>query len=86
MHELSIARSVMQIVRAEAQKAHAKRVIKVSLLIGDLTGILPDSLSFCFDLVSRETVAEGATFAIERVPIRGHCARCDKSFVIDDNR
>ena len=46
MHELSIARSVLETVLDEAGKAHAGKVVKVTLKIGELAGIMPDSLRF----------------------------------------
>ena len=86
MHEYSIAQSIMQIVLAEAEKAKARKVVKVSLKIGDLTGIFPDSISFCLELLSKGTIAESATLTIENVPVRGYCPHCDKDFLIEDNQ
>ena len=85
MHELSIAQSIMQIVLSEAEKAKARRVTKVTLKIGDLAGVVPDSISFCFELLSRSTIAENAALTIEKVPVRGHCPQCEKEFVIEEN-
>jgi hydrogenase nickel incorporation protein HypA/HybF len=86
MHELSIAQSIMQIVLSEAEKAKARRVVEVILKVGDLAGVVPDSLSFCFELLSKSTIAENATLTIEKVPIRGHCPQCEQEFVIAENR
>ena len=86
MHELSIAQSIMQIVLREAEKAKARRVVKVTLKIGDLAGVVPDSLSFCFELLSKSTIAENAIITIEKVPIRGYCSQCESNFAITDNR
>ncbi len=86
MHEYSIAQSIMQIVLAEADKANARKVSKVCLQIGDLTGVFADSLSFCFDLCAKGTIVEGATCTIEKVPVRGYCPKCEKTFFIEDNR
>lgn len=86
MHEYSIAQSIMQIILAEAEKAKARKILKVSLSIGDLTGVFPDSLSFCFELLSKGTIAEGAKLTIEKVPIRGYCPHCNKAFLIEDNQ
>lgn len=86
MHEYSIAQSIMQIVLAEAEKANARKILKISLKIGDLTGVFPDSLSFCLDLCSKGTIAENAHLTIEKVPIRGYCHHCNKVFLIEDNQ
>ena len=86
MHELSIAQSIMEIVLREAEKAKARRVVKVTLKVGELAGVVPDSLSFCFELLAKSTVAENATIIIEKVPIRGYCPQCKNDFAIKDNR
>ncbi len=86
MHELSIAQGLLDVVLAEAGKVHARKVLRVSLKIGDLAGVVPDSLSFCFDLLSKSTIAEGATLTIERIPIKGYCPLCKNEFIIADNR
>jgi len=85
MHELSIAQSIMQIVLTEAEKANARKVSTVALKIGDLAGVFTDSLSFCFGLLVKGTIAEDAKLIIEKVPIRGHCPHCNKIFLIENN-
>ena len=86
MHEFSIAQSIMQVVLHEADKARARRVVKVTLNVGELAGVLPESLSFCFELLAKSTIAENATLAINRVPIRARCSQCQVSFQVSDNR
>jgi hydrogenase nickel incorporation protein HypA/HybF len=82
MHEYSLAQSIMQIVIAEAEKVSARKVTKVTLTLGELAGVLPDSLSFCFDLVTKGTIAVGALLEIEKVPLKGYCPHCEKAFFI----
>jgi len=76
----------MQIVLAEAKKAKARKVVKVSLKIGDLAGIFPDSLSFCFDLLAKDTIVEGALLTIEKVPVRGYCPHCNRDFLVEEHQ
>ena len=85
MHELSIARSIVETVLDEAGKAHADRVVKVTLKIGELAGIMPDSLHFCFELLTRETIAAHAELAIISVPVTAQCPRCSTTFTISQN-
>ena len=86
MHELGIAQSIMQIVLSEAERARARKVLKVTVKVGELAGVLPDSLTFCFNLLAKSTIAEHALLTIEKVPIRGYCSQCESEFVIADNR
>lgn len=61
MHELGITRNLVAIV---SEAAHGRRVRKVWLEIGERSALLPDSVRFCFDVVSQGTVLEGATLEI----------------------
>lgn len=84
MHELSIAQSLLEIITDEAQKHSVERVKKIKLQVGDFAAVVPESLRFCFDLVSKDTVAEGAAIEIEHVGIVARCDKCDLSFDVRD--
>jgi hydrogenase nickel incorporation protein HypA/HybF len=86
MHEYGIALGIIQIVLDEAKKARARSVKMVSLKVGELAAVMPDSLSFCFEFLARSTIAEHATLTIEKVPARGHCAKCNRVFLIEQSR
>lgn len=84
MHELSIAQSVLGIIQDEAQKNFIEQVSAVRLKVGKLTAIELSSLTFCFELIAKGTVAEGARLEIEAVPITGRCSQCGKAFTLED--
>ncbi len=84
MHELSIAQSLLQIVVDESQKHGLEHIKKIKLKIGEFAAIVPDSLTFCFELVSRDTVAAGAVIEIENVGIVARCDKCDFSFNVQN--
>lgn len=80
MHELSICRSVVGIVR---EKANGRKVTGVRLTVGQLSGIELDALRFCFPLVTEGTELHGANLEIDEVPGRARCTGCDKELAID---
>ncbi|MDD5451673.1 MAG: hydrogenase maturation nickel metallochaperone HypA [Desulfovibrionales bacterium] len=84
MHELSIAQGILDIIQNEAEKNAIERVSVVRLKLGKLTAVEPSSLSFCFELITKGTLAEGARLEIETVPITGRCAQCGKEFILED--
>ena len=59
MHELSIAQSIVEMVGEGAGDA---RVRKLTLVIGRLSGVMPDAVHFCFDICTEGTVLEGRFF------------------------
>lgn len=84
MHELSIAESLLEIVVDESKKHGLERVNKIKLQIGEFAAVVPESLTFCFEMVSRDTIASGALIEIETVGIVARCDVCDSSFEVRD--
>ena len=82
MHEFAIARSVLDAVRAEAKLRPGMRVLKIGVRIGDLAGLDPDALSFCFEALTKGTDFGSVALEIERKPRRQRCLRCFKEFVV----
>jgi hydrogenase nickel incorporation protein HypA/HybF len=79
MHEMAICRSIVDIVCEQAQAADCRRVTVVRLTIGTLSHVEPDAVEFCFDAVSRGTLAEGARVEVERPPGRAWCLSCEET-------
>lgn len=76
MHELSIAQSLLDIVLDEAAAHGVKKVLVVGVRVGALTNVVPDSLTFCFDLIKKGTVADQAQLKLTTVPLAGVCQDC----------
>lgn len=80
MHELSVTENILEIVRSHAERASAKKVTDIYLVIGQLSSILDDSVQFYWDLMTKDTVAEGATLHFRRLPILIQCKECKNSY------
>lgn len=76
MHEMSLAEGVLQIIEDQAQQQDFSRVKTVWLEIGQLSHVSPEAISFCFDAVTKGTVAEGAALEILRPPGQAWCHDC----------
>jgi hydrogenase nickel incorporation protein HypA/HybF len=74
MHELSVAENILEIVKENLSTTGSVKKVKVR--IGKLANIIPDSLEFCFDAITRGTVFEGAKLEIEGVNIVVRCESC----------
>jgi hydrogenase nickel incorporation protein HypA/HybF len=77
MHELAISRNVVAIVE---EAAKGRRVRRVDLDIGRLSGVLPDAIAFCFDVVAKGTTVEGARLEIREIEGRARCLSCESEF------
>ena len=84
MHEMSIAQSLMEILREEMEKHDARLLKSVHLQIGQLSAIVPEALSFCFQIMAEGTEMEGAKLVMDVIPLRGRCPECRKEFEIAD--
>ncbi len=83
MHELSIAQSIFDVVEARAAECHATQVKGVRLRVGEASGIVTDSLTFCFEmLASSHPVLAGAQLLIDIVPHRARCRHCAREFPV----
>ena len=80
MHELSIMQGAMDAVLAEAERQRAARVLRVTMRIGDLTGLVPDSLQFAFEVLRENTPAAGAVLEVESVATTCYCESCRREF------
>lgn len=76
MHELPITESIIKIVSEEADKNNAEKILAINLVVGELTGFLPESIQFYFDIVSKGTKCEEAKLIIENVPVKKICLIC----------
>jgi hydrogenase nickel incorporation protein HypA/HybF len=80
VHELGITQNIVAIVSEKAQSA---KVIRVTLEIGTLSAIMPDAIRFCFDIVAKDTVVDGATLEILEIPGRGRCRDCGAEMALE---
>lgn len=78
MHELGITQNIVAIV---AEHARGRPVTRVVVEIGELAGVMADSVAFCFDVVAEGTPLEGAVLEIRRIEARGRCRACGTEFV-----
>jgi len=76
MHELTITESILRAAVPAAEKAGAKRILKIRMKAGELSGIIPSYLEKCFEQVSAGTIAEGAELVLETVPASVRCEDC----------
>lgn len=85
MHELTIAQNICDIVKRELEDIDGiKEVRKIRVKVGKLSGVVPDSLNFCFGFVSEGTPMEGASLEIEEIPVEVECNRCGDRFSLQE--
>lgn len=81
MHELSLIQAVVDTI---TDRLGYRRVTMVRLEIGKLSGVVVDSVRFCFDIVVDGTPLEGARLEVVEPGGRARCRDCSVEFASDD--
>ena len=83
MHELSLVESILQIVDEYAAKDGFGRVTALRLSCGKLSSVVPQALSFAFEVQSKGTRAEGAALELDILPAVIHCLACGRDIEVE---
>jgi hydrogenase nickel incorporation protein HypA/HybF len=84
LHELGITQSIVDIAIKTAREQNAVKVLSVSIEIGELSGVVPDAVEFCFEVCTQKTLIEGSRLIIDYIPGRGICDDCNAKVKIDN--
>jgi hydrogenase nickel incorporation protein HypA/HybF len=81
MHELSIASAILD---TAGRHAAGRRVTVVSLRVGELRQVVPDTLAFYWEHVARGTICDGARLDQELVAARLRCGPCGAEWAMGE--
>jgi len=84
MHEMSVTMSLLDLVLKEAAKAGASKIKTVNIVLGAMTGIIDRYVQANFELLSQNTLAEGASLSFRNVLQQARCRHCAHTFQISD--
>ena len=85
MHELSIAQSILEIAVRNIPEGDSRQVRTVRVKVGELAGVVSDSLDFCFSAIVHGTRLAGATLDIHKIPVAAECSACGIRFRVTDS-
>mgnify|MGYP005861647671 CR=1 FL=1 len=80
MHELSVTESLLEIALRHGQAAQAGRITDLYWVIGQLSSIIDDSVQFYWDIIAKNTLAEGARLHFRRIPAEFLCLQCNQRY------
>lgn len=84
MHEMALTESILELIEDEARKQAFTKVKLVRLEVGELSHASVDALQFCFDAVTRDSIAQGARLEIISLPGQGWCLECSKTVSLSE--
>jgi len=76
MHELSIAQNIVEIVKENIDERDLDAIEKVILKVGELSGVVTDSLLFSLQAITSDTQLQNAKFETEIIPFTIKCNLC----------
>lgn len=80
MHEYPITQQIVKIAVESAEQQNARRINRITLVVGQLSGFVGESIQMYFDLVAQGTIAEGARVEIISVKPQLKCSGCGQLF------
>lgn len=84
MHELSIAAAMIEQLSEACQAAGATRIVRVDVMVGDLSGVDLEALELAFPMACEGTEAQGALLVAQREPLELLCSECKQVTLPED--
>ncbi len=84
MHEMAVTESIIGICLKHAEANDATVIRKVNIVLGELAGIVDQCVTFYWDMLAKDTIAEGAEIEFTRVEVKARCRDCDREFKVEE--
>jgi hydrogenase nickel incorporation protein HypA/HybF len=81
MHELPVTQSILKIALEHAGKANSKCITDLHVVTAELSSMVDDSIQFYWDIIAKDTIAEGATLHFRRVAVEMQCRSCSETAI-----
>ena len=81
MHEYPITEQIVKMAMNHLKDSGAQRVTAINLVLGENSGIVPESIHMYYDLIAEGTPCSGAEIVIRRIKPTLRCPACGTEFV-----
>jgi hydrogenase nickel incorporation protein HypA/HybF len=82
MHEMAIMDGMFKLINQQVEEHQLQKVTKVKIVVGVMSGVVPESLQMCFKIMAAGTPCEGAELEIEQAPLKAHCSSCGEEYEV----
>ena len=76
MHELAVTTSLLELAIQHAKTVHASHISHLYLVVGQLSSVIDDSVTFYWNIVCKDSIAEGSQLHFRRIPAQFQCSDC----------
>ena len=84
MHEISIAANIIEIVEDTVYENSADKVTLIEIEIGEMSGVMIDSLKLALEISVKGTLMENTEIKIFNINGETQCNQCGNIFPIND--
>lgn len=77
MHEMSIAQSVLDIVKEEMVRHSVEKLSAINIAVGKMAAVVPEHLNMCFKILTDGTDLADVPLVVREVPLTYRCHECD---------
>ena len=81
MHEYPITEQIVKMALNHLEESGAQKVTSIHLVLGENSGIVPESIHMYFDLIAEGTPCSQAEIEISRIKAKLRCPSCGTEFV-----
>ena len=81
MHEISIAENIIKLIQNEYGNSEFK-IKEIFVQVGELSGIIPDTLIFAFDQLKNDTKFSDTKINVEIIKCKLKCNNCGREYEI----
>ena len=82
MHEMSVTESMLGVVLRHAQRNRAGKVTRINMVLGEFSTVMAESVKFYFEIISKDTITEGAELNFKRTKLVARCEGCGEEFEV----
>jgi len=86
MHEMSIAKGIVELVRNSVDESQQKNVARVVVRVGAWIAVVPESLAFCYEAITEGTSIANSRLVVDEVPIVVRCRNCGVESTVEKFR
>lgn len=80
LHEIGVTESIVAVSIKHARSNKAKKIIKVNVALGEASGMLEHCIEFYWDLVTKDTEAEGSKVEFRKIALKAECGSCENTW------
>jgi hydrogenase nickel incorporation protein HypA/HybF len=80
VHEQSIVEHLLALAVQSAEQAKATKILRIYIVVGELSGVVDEAVEFYFELLGRDTIAAKARLFFMHIPAQLRCRNCDTVF------